>query len=169
MALELANVVNRTPEFWKKLGDKCVMLLKAITDKGVDYKGEAFPPYCQEYADQKSKKLPRQKNKTLKEAGAGFRQASTRISPPDLRFSGEMMRDLKTLGADENGSHIGWATFGDRASWNADMGRAIIDFANDAEPHPQLTAAVLEAIAIDTDEKLEKWAREPIDINIGKS
>jgi hypothetical protein len=31
-----------------------------------------------------------------------------------------------------------------------------------------LTAAVLEAIAIDTDEKLEKWAREPIDITIGK-
>jgi hypothetical protein len=167
MPVELSSAVKRDAKFWRLLGDKCVNLLKRITDKGVDFEGNAFPDYSQAYAESKARSRPK-KNPGTKAAGAGKGQASRRTNPPDLRFSGGMMRDLKTSGADANGSDIGWATFGDRVSWNADMGRAIIDLANDADPHPQLTAAVLEAIAIDTDEKLEKWAREPIDITIGK-
>lgn len=156
MAIELSSVVERDAKFWRMLGDRCVNLMKRVTDRGVDYAGESFPPYSASYAEAKAAKAMK-------------RQASRRVNPPDLRLSGDMMRDLKTQSADATGAVIGWAAFGDRATWNADMGRAIIDFGNIENPHPQLAAAVLEAISIDTNEKLEKWAKEPININIGRS
>lgn len=153
MALELADVVNRTEAFWGTLGAKCINLMKRITDAGRDFEGNPFPPYSSAYSAAKAK-------------GGMKRQASQRVSPPDLRLSGDMMMDLKRLEVSKDGVVLGWATYGDRAQWSAEMGRAVINFNNDSNPHPAVAQALHDALAIDTEEKLKKWASKPIVYNL---
>lgn len=151
MALELADVVARSEAFWRSLGSKCINLVKRVTDSGRDFSGAPFPGYSEKYAERKAE-------------GKVKRQASQRVSPPDLRLTGDMMQDLRRLSVSKEGVVIGWATFGDRLEWNAQMGRAVIDFDGN-DPLPYVTQAVHDALAIDTEKKLKAWARKPLAVN----
>lgn len=152
MALRLSDVLTRTPAFWRTLGNKCVRLLKDITASSRDFDGQAFPAYSQAYQEAKT--------------GRKFKRQASTSGRPDLRLSGDMMRDLKVLQTDAKGTTLGWPTLGDRLFWNAEGGRAVIDFDSPDDPHPSLTAAALDALDMDTEERINKWASEPIDINI---
>jgi len=166
VALQLQDVLDRTPRFWRALGNKCVGLLKAYAAKGLDFEGRAFPGYSAKYAETKAAGRPKKSGGSAKQAGAGKRQASRQTNPPDLKFSGDMLRDLKVQEADTQGVVFGWSVLGDRLQWNADRGRSLIDMDSTTEVHPQVTEALHDALALDTEEKLEKWAKEPIVINI---
>jgi hypothetical protein len=152
--LKLSDVLQRTPQFWRTLGNKCVRLLKDTTAAGRDFDGQGFPAYSEGYAE-------------AKRARKFKRQAST-STKPDLRLSGDMMRDLKLLSASKVDAVLGWPTFGDRLFWNAEAGRAVIDFDSPDDPHPRLSEAAEEALDMDTEERLNRWASEPIDITLKK-
>lgn len=150
--MKLADVVNRTPAFWRVVGNKAVRALKDQTAKGRDFDGAAFPAYKDEY-------------RKAKMAGKFKRQAS-KSGNPNLRLTGDMMRDLKVLGIGQRYVEIGWPAFGDRMTWNAEGGRAIIDVDSPNDPHPALQEAVYEALHMETDAAAEKFCREPLIINL---
>ena len=154
MAIKLSDVNNRTTLFWRTLGNKFVRLMKDMTAASRDFDGQAFPAYSQAYQEAKT--------------GRKFKRQASTSGRPDLRLTGDMMRDLKVVAADKTHALVGWTAWGDKAQWNADMGRAMIDFDSINNPHPRMADAAEQACAIDTEEKLNKWAAEPLEINIKK-
>lgn len=167
--MNLSDVVDRTPAFWRKFGLRAVQLVRRLAARGLDFQGQPFPEYSAKYAERKAAgRNKKGKSGASKEVGAGKRQASRQVNPPDLRFTGDMLLDLQMLAVDEKGFVIGWGIYGDRAQWNADRGRALFDFGSDTDPHPKIMEAMHDALSIDTDEKLKKWANKPIQIKVGK-
>ncbi len=152
--LKLSDVLQRTPQFWRTLGNKCVRLLKDTTAAGRDFDGQSFPGYSEAYEE-------------AKRARKFKRQAST-STKPDLRLSGDMMRDLKVLSSSKVDAVIGWPTFGDRLFYNAEAGRAVIDFDSPDDPHPRIMAEAEASLDMDTEEKLNKWLAEPLEIVVKK-
>jgi len=171
VAIKLSDVNNRTTLFWRTLGNKFVRLMKDMTAAGLDYEGRKFPPYSDK---QGPAWLAAQgwDNRSYKERKADGvaapRQSSRQTDPPNLMLTGDMLRDLKVVATNKTHALVGWTAWGDRAKWNADMGRAMIDFDSINNPHPRMADVVEQACAIDTEEKLNKWAAEPLEINIKK-
>lgn len=166
--MELKDIVERTPAFWGTLANKCVGLLKRYANAGTAFDGTKFPDYSPEYAKRKSGGRKTDGGSgAAKKVGAGTRQSSRQINPPNLQFSGDMMRDCKRIAFDGSSATIGWPTFGDRLEWNATMGRSLVDLEGDT-PHPQIQDEVFRALELDTEEKIKKWEKEKIVINIKK-
>lgn len=143
--------------FWRAVGNSAVRMIKDITASGRDFENNPFPPYSREYEEAKRK-------------GKAGKRWSSKSGSPDLRLTGEMMKDLKTQAVTEDYADIGWSTHGDRAFYNAEAGRAVINFDPGAGPDDTLHESVLTAMYLSCNaERFKLWdqyAREDINLNV---
>ena len=116
--MTIQQAMTLKAKFWEKVAHKVVKMIKMETMQGKGADGN-FPKYKNSYAKQKAK-------------GTGRRQGNKQVNPPNLRYSGDMMRDLKKLHHDKYGMKVGWASFGKRVEFNADRKRPISTEANPA-------------------------------------
>lgn len=112
MAKPLKDIPKTKASFWKKLGDEVADRIQVHTKKGKDVNGANFEKYSDEYAN-------------AKRAGKFKRQSST-STKPNLTLTGDMMRNLQTRSATNDGVIIGWSgTNAEKVKWNEDMGRTV--------------------------------------------
>jgi len=109
--MTIQQAMTLKAKFWEKVAHKVVKMIKMETMQGKGADGK-FPKYKNSYAKQKAK-------------GTGRRQGNKQVSPPNLRYSGDMMRDLKKLQHNKYGMKVGWASFGKRVEFNAERKRPI--------------------------------------------
>ncbi len=121
----------------KKIGNIVIQTIKKESKKGIGSDGEKWDSYDDLYAKMKSEggRKTRGANKGKKRFP---RQSSKQTSPPNLRLSGDMMRDLKQIGrATKTNVRVGWPTFGARVIHNIKNGRSLGDENNPISPSAQ--------------------------------
>ena len=138
MSITIHRAVSLKPKFWKKLAFAVVKKIKAETKKGVGAEGEfkKLSNRPSKWVAINVKKSARKKLKifSYKEAKAADafprQMTGVKVSPTDLRLTGDMMRDLKMLGHNAYGMKVGWAIHGAKVQYQADQGRPISTEAN---------------------------------------
>ncbi len=141
---KIADIPRYTPQFWGKLANDVVRKMKEHGAKGgKDAAGRPFKKYSDSYRSQK---------------GAGkIRRQSSNSTKPDLMLTGDMWKDLKQIGsATKDGATIGWASWGNKVEWNAEMGRTITTDKNPVAPSIQ--RFILKEIDKETSKNLKKVA-----------
>jgi len=112
--------------FMRWLAARHVTIFKKRVQGGIDYKGNRFKIYTNKYMIAKSGGMQTKKGKKQK----AYKGISTnrQVYPPNLTLTGQMLRSLKRTWY---GKTMYRMTFrgeaGDKADWNKDMGRNIID------------------------------------------
>ena len=148
----VADIPRYTPHFWNRIANSVVRKMKEHGAKGgKDASGQTFKKYSDAYRISKgSGKLKRQTSSSTK---------------PDLTLTGDMWRDLKQIGsATKDGATIGWAAWGDKVEWNAEMGRTITTDRNPVAPSIQ--RFIMKEIDRETEKNLKK-AADTTTITIG--
>tara|TARA_R100001530_G_scaffold52486_3_gene38802 strand:+ start:118 stop:576 length:459 start_codon:yes stop_codon:yes gene_type:complete len=113
VAKPLKDVTKMKASFWKKLGDEVADRIQVHTKKGKDVNDANFDKYSTKYAD-------------AKRAGKFKRQSST-STKPNLTLTGDMLRNLQTRSATNDGVIIGWSgTNAEKVEWNAKMKDRVI-------------------------------------------
>lgn len=120
---------------WRDIADGAVRAIKKLTDSGRGVDG-AFPAYVASYLKRKT-------------AGKFKRQAS-QSATPDLKLTGDMMRDLKTVSANDTSAVIAWPAHGQKVRWNAESGRAI------STPEKPVADEVGKYVLFEVDSAVEK-------------
>jgi len=95
---------------WRDIADSAVRKIKELTGKGSGVDG-AFGAYTRAYSRRKSK--------------GGFPHQASMSTTPDLKLTGDMMRDLKTTSVGETFAVISWPSQGEKVRWNTAQGRAV--------------------------------------------
>lgn len=152
--MEAKDIVKIKKNFWKDLGDNLsTRVFNRTTKAGMDVNRKPFKGYSDSYEKRKAK-------------GGGKRQSST-SKKPDLQFTGDMMRNLKTRSVKENRVEIGWSgTHAGRVRHNAKMGRVVT---SDDKPLSDPNVAYAEKRIGDAINKnIIQYARKPINFKIGK-
>ena len=147
------DIIKYKKSFWKKLGDEISDKIRVDTISGKDVKGKAFKQYTTDYANSK--------------ASRKFKRQSSTSTKPDLQLTGDMMRNLQTRGATEDGVTIGWSgTLAQRVQWNDDMNRTVT---STSQPLSDKIAKFVEnQLGRITDANIKKYASKPINFRIGR-
>ena len=112
-AKSLKDIPKTKASFWKKLGDEVAERIRVHTTVGgKDVNNKTFKGYSSGYA--------------IAKASGRFKRQSSRSTKPNLTLTGDMMRNLQTRSATNDGVIIGWSgTNAEKVKWNEDMGRTV--------------------------------------------
>jgi len=117
MKLPWKNTEIFTVVFMQDIGNIIIKEIKTQTKKGMAVTGAKFPAYGSSY--KKYKAIGGTKTRGENKGNKRFpRQSSKQVNPPDLRLTGDMIRDLKHIGMPtDNSIKVGWPTFGQRVKF----------------------------------------------------
>lgn len=130
----LADIPKLHNTIWREAGDVAVRETKQLTAQGKGAEGQ-FPAYSEDYRRRKSQGWIGRNGKPKR-----FKRQASYSATPDLRLTGDMMRDLATLEVTDHGVIVGWAVHGARVEHNAGNGRPI---STDEQP---LARSVIDAV-----------------------
>ena len=139
MGSQLERVPNLGQVWWRDLGSFVITQIKLLTKRGEGVDG-TFKPYSREYRERKTTGEPR------------IPRQADYSATPNLRLTGDMMKDLQLISVTDQNVIFGWPAFGWKMEQNAAMGRAI------STKEQPLARSVVELI--------EKRYKEGIDKNL---
>lgn len=117
----------------QQVADKHVTKIrKRVEDRGKDFQGRQFKPYSRKYRELKARDFRKLDGGRYK----GYEELATvtSTSPPNLRLTGRMLRDLRRRSATKDKYSIGWrGEPAEKVKWNKEMGRDIISGVPDDE------------------------------------
>ena len=111
----------------RKMAGFHVTILKKRVQGGVDYKGRRFKGYTDKYAELKRRRF------TSEITGKQYKYPrapifSTKVSPPDLTLTGDMLENTQRTGYSKTWWEIGWrGEAAEKVQGNKDNGRNILD------------------------------------------
>jgi len=155
---KLSDIPQFTIRFWTSLGNRLINSIRdRVKNKHANVRGQHFKPYSVSYMLRKTKDKAAPKNE----------HQLSRSALPDMTLTGETLKDLQIREVTKKSVTFGWqGMFAEVVGWlDKKKNYKIVGLTGDVLSKKEMKI-IDDAFDKDLNDKIEKYAREDIKINI---